>query len=70
MQNKVLCDLWQWDRNVLGELERGIKRAKRELGKCRQYGIFQELVNWEHLLRYKLECLQDQHAYLLEATSS
>ena len=31
MQKNVLCDLWEWDRNVLGELERRIKRAKREL---------------------------------------
>lgn len=35
MQKKVLGDLWEWGRNVLGELERRIKRAKRELEICR-----------------------------------
>ena len=66
MQKNVLCDLWEWDRNVLGELERRIKRAKRELENCRQQGISQESVNREHLLHYKLECLQDQHHIYLK----
>ena len=66
MQKNVLCDLWEWDRNVLGELERRIKRAKRELENCRQQGISQESVNREHLLHYKLERLQDQHHIYLK----
>jgi hypothetical protein len=61
VQKKVLTDLWDWDRNVLRELEKRIIIAKRELEECRRQSISQELVNREHRLRYKLERLQDQH---------
>jgi hypothetical protein len=41
-----------------------VKNAKRELEKCRRWGIFQENVSREHVLRYKLERLEDQmHVY-------
>lgn len=60
-QRKVLGDLWDWDRNILGDLEKRIKRLKGELERCRRMNISQESVNREHLLRYKLERLQDQH---------
>ena len=64
VQRKVLEELWDWDRNVLGELEKRISKAKRELEKCRRRSISQDQVNREHILRYKLERLQDQqHVY-------
>ena len=63
-QRKLLSELWSWDKEVLGELERRIKNAKRELERCRRRSISQEQVNREHILRYKLERLQDQlHVY-------
>jgi hypothetical protein len=52
--------LWVWDKDVLGELERRIKKVKKELESWRRQCISQEQVNQEHLLRYKLERLQDQ----------
>ena len=61
VQKRMLSDLWIWDREVLGEMERRIKNSKRELERCRRRGINQEQVNREHILRYKLERLQDQH---------
>ncbi|XP_021304035.1 uncharacterized protein LOC110430565 [Sorghum bicolor] len=61
MQMKVLGDLWEWDRNILGDLEKRIKKVKSELDTCRRMSISQESVNREHLLHYKLERLQDQH---------
>jgi len=64
VQKRVLKELWAWDKDVLGELERRIKNARRELERCRRRGISQDQVNWEHILRYKLERLQDQlHIY-------
>jgi len=38
-----------------------IKKVKSELDTCRRMSISQESVNRKHLLRYKLERLQDQH---------
>jgi len=61
VQKRMLSDLWIWDREVLGEMERRIKNSRRELERCRRRGINQEQVNREHILRYKLERLQDQH---------
>lgn len=60
LQRKVLGELWEWDRSVLGVLEKRVKNAKRELERCRRRGISQEQVNHEHLLKYKLERLEDQ----------
>jgi hypothetical protein len=64
IQKKVLGELWSWDKNVLGDLEKRISRVKRELENCRRRSIWQEQVNREIILRYKLERLQDQlHVY-------
>ena len=60
IQSRVLGELWQWDREVLGALERRIKNAKRELDRWRKAPISQDQINREHLLRYKLERLLDQ----------
>jgi len=35
MQRKMLSELWQWDRNVLGELEKRINKVKKELAKMK-----------------------------------
>ena len=60
IQSRVLGELWQWDREVLGALERRIKNAKRELDRWRRAAISQYQINREHLLRYKLGRLLDQ----------
>ena len=57
IQKKVLQELWEWDRNVLGELKKRISKVKKELEGCMRRSISQELVNREHLLCYKLERL-------------
>jgi len=50
----VLRDLHEWDKNVLGELERRISKVKKELERCRRQMISQDCVSRENLLRYKL----------------
>jgi hypothetical protein len=57
LKSQVLGELWEWDRLVLGELEKRVKNARSELERCRRWGISQENVNREHVLRYKLERL-------------
>ncbi|KAJ1266325.1 hypothetical protein BS78_08G142200 [Paspalum vaginatum] len=59
-QKCVRGDLHDWDRNVLGELEKRISKVKKELERCRRQVISSESVSQEHLLRYKLERLQEQ----------
>lgn len=51
----VAKELHDWSRNILGDLEKRIKRVKKELEACRRRSITQENVDREHLLRYKLE---------------
>jgi hypothetical protein len=64
IQRRILSDLWEWDRNVLGELEKRINKVKKELEKCRRARLTQENVNQEHVLRYQLDRLLDQqHIY-------
>jgi hypothetical protein len=53
--------LWRWDKEVLGQLKKHIKMAKRDLERCRRGPITQEGVNQEHVLRFKLSRLEDQH---------
>lgn len=60
IQAQVLGELWQWDREVLGALEKRVKNAKRELDRWRRAAISQEQINKKCLLRYKLERLLDQ----------
>lgn len=59
-QKILLRELHDWDRNVLGMLEKRICKVKKELERCRRQQICQESVSREHLLRYKMERLQDQ----------
>jgi len=39
IQNCVLRDLHDWDKNVLGELEKRINKVKKELEHCRRQHI-------------------------------
>lgn len=43
VQRKMLSELWQWDRNVLGELEKRINKVKKELEKWQD----QQNVYWK-----------------------
>lgn len=61
IERKVLTDLWAWDKMVLGDLEKRIRRAKADLERCRLRNVSQEQVNREHILRFKLERLEEQH---------
>lgn len=64
LQGKVLAKLWEWDCSVLGALEKRVKNARHELERCRRIGVNQENVNQEHVLKYKLERLEDHlHVY-------
>lgn len=56
----VSVDLWDWSRNVLGDLEKRIKRAKCDLERCRRGNIGALNVGREHILKYKLEKLEEQ----------
>lgn len=64
IRKKILGDLKEWDKNVLGELERRICRVKKELEWYRRGRITPENVHKEHVLRFKLDRLQEQlHIY-------
>lgn len=49
LQSLVLGELWEWDREVLGVLERRVKNVRRELERCCRRGVSQEFVNREHV---------------------
>jgi hypothetical protein len=57
---EVAKELGDWSRNVLGDLEKRIKKVKRELENCRRQDINSNNVAREHLLKYKLEKLEEQ----------
>jgi hypothetical protein len=44
----VLGELWEWDKNILADLEKRIKKARSDLESCRRMNISQESVNREH----------------------
>ena len=56
----VAGDLKHWRSTSLGNLEQRISRLKKEVENCRRQVISQEDVNKEHILRYKLEKLEEQ----------
>ena len=56
----VAGDLMEWSTNVLGDLEKRIKKVKTELEKCRRSNIGPNHVSREEILRFKLERLEDQ----------
>ncbi|XP_051220216.1 uncharacterized protein [Lolium perenne] len=57
---KVNSELHSWSKEVLGDLQNRIKKAMKDLNRCRKRALSQEQVSLEHMLRYKLERLQDQ----------
>jgi hypothetical protein len=52
--------LMEWDREVLGELKQRIKKAKKDLEMCRRGQLDQRRLSQEHLLKYKLNRLEEQ----------
>ena len=57
---EVGAELWDWSRNILGDLEKRIKRAKKNLEECRRMTINGRNIAREEILRYKLEKLEAQ----------
>ena len=57
---EVAAELQDWSRNFLGDLEKCIKKAKRELETCRRRGIARDSVTMEEILKYHLEKLENQ----------
>jgi hypothetical protein len=57
---EVLGNLMVWSINVLGDLERRISRARKELEKWRQKDISPDQVRKEEILRFKLDRLEEQ----------
>jgi hypothetical protein len=58
----VGASLWRWDKEVLGELKKRIKKVRKALEQCRRAPISQDGVSKQHFLRYKLSRLEDQHS--------
>jgi len=56
----VATGLKHWSPNVLGDLERRVKKVKVELERCRAGGLIQEAVTREEILRFKLDRLEEQ----------
>jgi hypothetical protein len=57
---KVVADLGDWSRNVLGYLEKRIKHTRRALEECRRRSICVSGVAREEVLRFKLARLEEQ----------
>lgn len=55
---KCASDLWDWNKNILGDLERRIKFARKKLELCRRMLISAHTVGGEQILKYKLEGLR------------
>ena len=56
----VSRELSAWNKDVLGDLQKRIKKLKNELEECRR-GISQASINKEQVLRFKLDRLQEQN---------
>jgi len=56
----VASDLWDWSKNILNDLERRIKFARKKLELCRRMPISAHTVGREQILKYKLERLEEQ----------
>jgi 5'-deoxynucleotidase YfbR-like HD superfamily hydrolase len=55
-------NLQSWDESVVGDLEKRIKLAKKDLDKCLRKPISQEKVNEETRLRCRLELLEEMNS--------
>ncbi|RLM74395.1 hypothetical protein C2845_PM15G06240 [Panicum miliaceum] len=51
--------LINWSQNILGDLEKRVKKNKKELDKCRRGAIGRDQVVIEEILRFKLERLEE-----------
>jgi hypothetical protein len=60
IMKEVAGDLKHWSRTSLGDLEKRISKLKKEVERCRRKAVTQEEINKEHLLRYKLDRLEEQ----------
>uniref|UniRef100_A0A0D9WB52 Uncharacterized protein n=1 Tax=Leersia perrieri TaxID=77586 RepID=A0A0D9WB52_9ORYZ len=56
----VAGDLWDWSKNILGDLEKRIKAAKKSLEVCRRRALTSVEVAREQVLRHRLERLEEQ----------
>lgn len=56
----VAAGLSSWSSNVLGDLEKQVKKVKKELETCRRQPISRDQVVREEVLRYRLEKLEQQ----------
>jgi hypothetical protein len=56
----VAMDLWDWSKNILGDLEKRIKRARRTLEESKKKVINGQNVAHEAIFSYKLERLEYQ----------
>lgn len=56
----VAAGLSSWSSNVLGDLEKRLKKVKKELETCRRQPISRDQVVREEVLRYRLEKLEQQ----------
>jgi hypothetical protein len=52
--------MFDWSRNILGGLEKRIKKLKKELAKCIKGTLSQENIQNEQVLKYRLEKLEEQ----------
>jgi hypothetical protein len=50
----------EWNRNVLGDLEKRIKRLKKELSAWLRAPVTDQSVHKEQVVRYRLEKLEEQ----------
>jgi len=57
---EVGADLWDWSRNILGDLEKRISRVKKKLEDCRRRAISEHKVAREEILKYKFKKLEAQ----------
>ncbi|KAI5012502.1 hypothetical protein ZWY2020_024768 [Hordeum vulgare] len=50
-----------WNKDILGDLQKRIKKLKEELEACRREDVTQQTVNREQVLRFKLDRLEEQN---------
>lgn len=55
----VARDLWDWSHNILRDLEKIIKKMKKELEACQRGNPNDENVATEQILKYKLEKFEE-----------
>jgi hypothetical protein len=52
-------ELWDWSRNVLGDLEKRLKQVRKAVEACRKSSLSQHNVAREEILKYMLERLEE-----------